>query len=288
MKPLARGAISSCLRSWSCGDSPVAAARCPSPQPGHTPHAQHPISGHRESRRFHRHMKHPACHCHAADNSHRSPWPRSFTGSCFVFSRDKTSTFLGTEGRPESLTCQHLEWKTRSSSAWDEVLITPHIPACINTAEQSKKSTLQVRRAFPGVKCSLLFLGNQVSSPADNNLLLLGLRCFILVLQGAGSLDVSPWRKRAAPLEAMGVAMLQDTSWAGATEWCWGGPMRFGDIGCTDPKGCCRRSGMLLASRPALVVPWAFTMRGSALLAQSWKGGRLFKVLEEDEEVFIK
>lgn len=58
VKPLARSAISPCLRSWSCGDSPVAAVRCPSPQlsvsssslqPGHSPHAQHPKSGQRES-----------------------------------------------------------------------------------------------------------------------------------------------------------------------------------------------------------------------------------------------
>lgn len=227
----------------------------------------------------HRHMKHPLCHCHAARNSHRSPWPRSFTGPCFVFSRDKMSTFLGTEGRPESLTCQHPEWKTRSSSARDEVLITPHIPACTNTAEPSKKSTLQVRRAFPGVKRGLLFLGNQFSSPADNDLLLLGLRCFLLALQGAGSPDVSPWRKGAAPLEVMGVVMLRDTSWAGATEWCWGGPGGFGGIQLHRPQR------MLLVSQLALVVLCAFPMQGSALLVQSWKGGWLFKVLEEDEEV---
>lgn len=42
---------------------------------------------------------------------------------------------------------------------------------------------------------------------------------------------------------------------------------------------------MLLVSQLALVMLCAFPMQGSALLVQSWKGGWLFKVLEEDEEV---
>lgn len=112
------------------------------------------------------------------DKQHRPLWSKNFPGPCFGFSKDRTSTFLGTEGRPDSLTCQHLEWKTRSSSTRDEVLITPHIPACINTAERSKKSTLPTRRAFPGVTRSLLCPGSRVSSPVGSNLLLLGLQGF--------------------------------------------------------------------------------------------------------------
>lgn len=86
------------------------------------------------------------------------------------------STFLGTEGRLDSLTCQHREWKTRSSSARDEVLITPHIPACINTAERSKKSTFLTQRAFPGVTRGLLCPGSWVLSHGGSNLLLLCLQ----------------------------------------------------------------------------------------------------------------
>lgn len=127
---------------------------------------------------FHMHVQHHACHHQAVNKQHRSLWSKNSLGPCFSFSKDKTSTFLGTEGRPAGLTCQHLERKTRSSSAWDEVLITPHIPACINTAEQSKKSTFPRRRAFPGVTCSLLSPGRRVSSLEGSNLILLGLQGF--------------------------------------------------------------------------------------------------------------
>lgn len=130
------------------------------------------------ARRVHTRVKHHAWHRQAVNKQRRSLRSKNFPGPCFGFSKDKMSTFLGTEGRPDSLTCQHLEWKTRSSSTRDEVLITPHIPACINTAEQSKKSTLLTRRAFPGVKRSLLCPGSRVSSPVGSNLLLLGLQGF--------------------------------------------------------------------------------------------------------------
>lgn len=124
-------------------------------------------------------VKHHACDRQAVNKQHRSLRSKNFLGPCFGFSKDKMATFLGTEGWPDSLTCQHLEWKTCSSSTWDEVLITPHIPACINTAEQSKKSTLPTRIAFPGVTCSLLCPGSRVSSPVGSNLLLLGLQGFM-------------------------------------------------------------------------------------------------------------
>ena len=129
--------------------------------------------------RSHTRVKHHACQRQAVDKQHRSPRSKNFPGPCFGFSKDKTSTFLGTEGRPDSLTCQHLEWKTRSSSTRDEVLITPHIPACINTAERSKKSTLPTRRAFPGAERGVLCPGSRAASPVGSNLLLLGLQGFM-------------------------------------------------------------------------------------------------------------
>lgn len=232
---------------------------------------------------FHRHMKHPACHCHAARNSHRSPWPRSFTGPCFVFSRDKMSTFLGTEGRLESLTCQHPEWKTRSSSAWDEVLITPHIPACTNTAEPSKKSTLQVRRAFPGVKRGLLFLGTRFPL----------LQITICFCWGCGAFS---WPYKALAPQMFHPGGKEQHPWR---RWEWrccrtqagqerlkGAGVVLGDLGtssCTDPKGCCWYLSWLLScptpSQCGVLHSWCSPGKGDVFLRCMKRMRRFYKVI---------
>lgn len=177
---------------------------------------------------------------------------KNFPGPCFGFSKDKPSTFLGTEGWPDSLTCQHFEWKTTSSSTWDEVLITPHIPACINTAERSKKSTLPTRRAFPGVKCRLLCPGRRVSSPVGSNLLLRGLQGLMEEPQPRRHFSEE---KRAAAATVMGTAMLQDTDQGGhiQTVLVWPHGLRgHWPHQSQSTGGCC---GMLLTTHWVLSSP---------------------------------